>query len=282
MWEDMMAQAEAAEQFAARLRMLKSRAGNSFETLAGRTGISRSSLHRYCSGAKLPADFGTVHAFARACGASNDELRDLHRLWALADVARSSPLSPGRAAADQQAERAETGEQPTAQAEQPTARRGVLASWSSPRTRRTASALVAVVLVAATATVALMLRTDRKAEAPTAMESRSGTSTTAPMRVFNIEGDCKSREGRVPACSMGLARDPRLKYDAGNVVSHRVWHDDVLNADCVLYDGDRVEDERGVGTTRWFRVRLDNVAGGFAWLPGVRTQDSPKLPTCAV
>lgn len=79
---------------------------------------------------------------------------------------------------------------------------------------------------------------------------------------------------------MGLAINPRLKYQAGNVVGHRVWHGDVLNADCVLYDGDRVEDESGVGTTRWFRVRLKDVPGGYAWLPAVRTHDNPTLPTC--
>ncbi|MDP9861646.1 MULTISPECIES: hypothetical protein [Streptosporangium] len=141
---------------------------------------------------------------------------------------------------------------------------------------------VTACIAAAAAAFLTMLDTDRKNREPTITQSGPGTApTTIPVRVFNIEGDCKSREERVPACSMGLARDPRLKYDTDNVVSHRVWHDDILNADCVLYDGDRVEDETGVGTTRWFRVRIDTVPGGSAWLPAVRTHDSPALPTCA-
>ena len=71
-------------QLAAFLRMLKDRTGRSYEALAGRCDVSRSSLHRYCMGTKVPADFGTLHAFARACGATSQEVRDLHRLWSLA------------------------------------------------------------------------------------------------------------------------------------------------------------------------------------------------------
>ena len=79
---------------------------------------------------------------------------------------------------------------------------------------------------------------------------------------------------------MGLAINPRLMYDRRNVVSHRVWHCDVLNADCVLNDGVQVEDENGVKTTDWFRVHLPDVPGGYAWLPAMRTHDNPVLPTC--
>ncbi|MFF3378616.1 helix-turn-helix domain-containing protein [Streptomyces sp. NPDC002680] len=80
------------DEFAACLRALKERAGLSYEALAGKTGISGSSLHRYCSGSYVPLDYGSAHRFATACGASPEELRRLHRLWALADAARD----PGR------------------------------------------------------------------------------------------------------------------------------------------------------------------------------------------
>ncbi|MFD0574628.1 hypothetical protein ACFQ0T_42065 [Kitasatospora gansuensis] len=73
-------------------------------------------------------------------------------------------------------------------------------------------------------------------------------AATKPIRVYNMDGNCKDLTERVPACSLGLARDPHRKYAAGNVVSHRVWHDDVLLTDCVINDGDRVEDENGIGT----------------------------------
>ncbi|MFF3942434.1 helix-turn-helix domain-containing protein [Streptomyces phaeofaciens] len=82
------------EKFAACLRALKDRADLSYEALAQKTGISSSSLHRYCSGSYVPPDYGCAHRFATACGASREELRRLHRLWALADAARSASSAP--------------------------------------------------------------------------------------------------------------------------------------------------------------------------------------------
>ncbi|MFI7361480.1 helix-turn-helix domain-containing protein [Streptomyces sp. NPDC050149] len=72
-----------AERLAARLRALKCRAGVSYDVLARSTGVSRSTLHRYGTGS-LPASFGHVLAFGRACGATQEELREIHTLWALA------------------------------------------------------------------------------------------------------------------------------------------------------------------------------------------------------
>jgi transcriptional regulator with XRE-family HTH domain len=83
-----MPQPVETQQFAALLRMLKNRTDRSYEALAKRTGISSSSLHRYCAGTKVPPDYGTVQRFAQACGASQPELNELHRLWVLADAAR--------------------------------------------------------------------------------------------------------------------------------------------------------------------------------------------------
>ncbi|MEU3885900.1 helix-turn-helix domain-containing protein [Streptomyces sp. NPDC029041] len=77
------------ERFAALLRSLKSRSGLSYEALARKSGLSGSSLHRYCRGTSVPQDYGSVHRLATVCGATPDELRTLHRLWALADAARA-------------------------------------------------------------------------------------------------------------------------------------------------------------------------------------------------
>jgi Helix-turn-helix domain/Putative peptidoglycan binding domain len=81
-------QADELERFATKLRMLKARTDRSYEALAKRTGISSSSLHRYCAGTKIPPNYGAVQRFARECGATQPELHELHRLWALADAAR--------------------------------------------------------------------------------------------------------------------------------------------------------------------------------------------------
>ncbi len=79
------------ERFAALLRSLKNRSGLSYEALAKKTGTAGSTLHRYCRGTSVPQDYGSVHRFATACGATPDELRTLHRQWALADAARTEP-----------------------------------------------------------------------------------------------------------------------------------------------------------------------------------------------
>ncbi|MFJ3827370.1 helix-turn-helix domain-containing protein [Streptomyces sp. NPDC090046] len=79
-----------AENFARLLRELKERAGLSYGALARKLHTSTSTLHRYCSGEALPAEFAVVDRFARACGASQAQAVDLHRAWLLADARRRS------------------------------------------------------------------------------------------------------------------------------------------------------------------------------------------------
>ncbi|TDV44842.1 hypothetical protein CLV71_113101 [Actinophytocola oryzae] len=56
--------------------------------------MSSSTLHRYCTGTHVPTDYGTLARFAGACGATPPELRELHRLWALADAGRGREELP--------------------------------------------------------------------------------------------------------------------------------------------------------------------------------------------
>ncbi|MFF9056542.1 helix-turn-helix domain-containing protein [Streptomyces erythrochromogenes] len=77
-----------AEDFARLMRELKERGGLSYGVLARRLHTSTSTLHRYCKGEALPAEFAVVDRFARACGASAAEAVDLHRAWLLADARR--------------------------------------------------------------------------------------------------------------------------------------------------------------------------------------------------
>jgi hypothetical protein len=46
----------------------------------------------------VPQDYGSVHRLATVCGATPDELRTLHRLWALADAARAAAAGADSAA----------------------------------------------------------------------------------------------------------------------------------------------------------------------------------------
>jgi hypothetical protein len=87
------------------LRELKDRSGLSYGALSKRLHTSTSTLHRYCSGVAVPADYAPVERFARACRATPEELVELHRRWVLADAARgtkeadrAAPQAPGAGA----------------------------------------------------------------------------------------------------------------------------------------------------------------------------------------
>jgi hypothetical protein len=69
-----------------------------------------SSLQRYCAGIMVPSDYGPIYRFGWACGAAQEELRELHRLWALADASRrdQSRPSPEPGAARPQSKAPET------------------------------------------------------------------------------------------------------------------------------------------------------------------------------
>ncbi|MCL6290235.1 helix-turn-helix transcriptional regulator [Streptomyces sp. 43Y-GA-1] len=77
-----------AEHFAALLKELKGRSGRSYGVLAGRLHVSTSTLHRYCNGDAVPNEYAPIERFARLCGASGDELVEVHRRWIVADAAR--------------------------------------------------------------------------------------------------------------------------------------------------------------------------------------------------
>ncbi|GFE18721.1 transcriptional regulator [Streptomyces glebosus] len=76
------------DEFARQLRRLKERSGRSYGVLAGQLHMSVSTLHRYCNGDAVPMDFAPADRLARWCGATSDELVELHRRWILADEAR--------------------------------------------------------------------------------------------------------------------------------------------------------------------------------------------------
>jgi peptidoglycan hydrolase-like protein with peptidoglycan-binding domain/plasmid maintenance system antidote protein VapI len=84
-----MSDSRSVEDLSLLLRQLKERTGRSYEALAKRANISRSALHRYCSGAAVPPEFDVVNRLGRACGASREELLELHRRWAIASAAQA-------------------------------------------------------------------------------------------------------------------------------------------------------------------------------------------------
>lgn len=99
----------AAADFAALLRELKDRSGLSYGVLAKRLHMSTSTLHRYCNGDAVPADYAPVERLARLCKAHPEELVELHRRWVLADAVRGRK---GAAAAETPPEEAGSGTGP--------------------------------------------------------------------------------------------------------------------------------------------------------------------------
>ncbi|MFF4326561.1 serine/threonine-protein kinase [Streptomyces sp. NPDC001591] len=144
--------------------------------------------------------------------------------------------------------------------------------------RRHRAALLAVAACGASAAAALWLPAGGTIAAGPA---GGAPEVPVPVRVFNAERACQERSDRDPRCSLGLAVDPGRPYTAGNVVPARVWHSDVLEADCALVHGQPVIDESDFQSTLWYRVRLPGgAARASAWLPAVRTKDHPALPEC--
>ncbi|MFD8153855.1 helix-turn-helix domain-containing protein [Streptomyces sp. NPDC059720] len=92
-----MSQDTGAAAFAALLGELKDRSGLSYGVLAKRLHMSTSTLHRYCNGDAVPADYAPVERLARLCKASPEELVTLHRRWVLADAGRGRKPAAGSA-----------------------------------------------------------------------------------------------------------------------------------------------------------------------------------------
>ncbi|WP_217223527.1 helix-turn-helix domain-containing protein [Streptomyces anulatus] len=82
------AEGAARAVLAERLSALRERSGRTYASLARRIGVSGSTLHRYCTGRTVPAEFAPVERLARLCGAPAGEREALHRLWLLADRER--------------------------------------------------------------------------------------------------------------------------------------------------------------------------------------------------
>lgn len=78
----------AREELAERLRELRESSGRTYAALARRIGVSASTLHRYCTGRTVPAEFAPVERLARLCGRTGEERQALHRLWLRADAER--------------------------------------------------------------------------------------------------------------------------------------------------------------------------------------------------
>ncbi|WP_228982730.1 helix-turn-helix transcriptional regulator [Streptomyces sp. DH12] len=186
------------EEFAGLVRALKARDGRSYEALGRRLSVSASTLHRYCSGATVPEEFGVIDRLAVLCGADEEERRALEAAWTEADRARrraASPVpsrtpvpaapEPNPAAPEPNPAAAEPSPEPAAPepgptpAPEPTAPKAPRA-----RTRRVAPApllvAAAVALVVLALAAALLGNPTRTASAPAPAATPPGR-TAAPL-----------------------------------------------------------------------------------------------------
>ncbi len=70
-----------SEELGEYLADLKQRSGRSYEWIGRKVNAGKSTVQRYCTGYSVPAEFGTIERIARVCGANNDEVARLFRLW---------------------------------------------------------------------------------------------------------------------------------------------------------------------------------------------------------
>ncbi|MEU9116026.1 helix-turn-helix domain-containing protein [Streptomyces sp. NPDC048483] len=136
-------------QLAELLEELKERSGRTYTALAHRTGLSRSTLHRYCQGTTVPGSFSAVERVARVCGARPAELDRLYRLWSRASV----EAVEGAEAAEEDPAGEVTDEPGTedAPAAPPTPERGSAPAPRPVRSRLGAGALLLALVVTAVA-----------------------------------------------------------------------------------------------------------------------------------
>ncbi|MFH8473707.1 serine/threonine-protein kinase [Streptomyces sp. NPDC018000] len=147
------------------------------------------------------------------------------------------------------------------------------------RLRARTTVLLAVTGCAAAAALCAYVGGNGTGQGPAVL--RGTPENPARIRVFNAERGCQDRRDRDLHCSLGLAIDPRRPYTTENVVATRVWHGDVLEAECRLASGLPILDEEDRRSTVWFRIRFPGTkVPATAWLPAVRTKDRPALPDC--
>ncbi|MFD4869044.1 helix-turn-helix domain-containing protein [Streptomyces sp. NPDC058412] len=209
-----------AEDFARLMRELKERGGLSYGALARRLHTSTSTLHRYCNGDALPAEFAVVDRFARACGASPGEAVDLHRAWLLADARRRAgvPAEPEpepepMAAAESDSR---SGSEPVVVVGEPAA-----AVVGRPWYRRRAALVATAGVAAGAVAVALLAAAGPEPRAPragawTGGGTGSGPGTAAPAASAGASGTASAPgTATASASASGTATAPEPSSPAG-------------------------------------------------------------------
>ncbi|WP_242570647.1 helix-turn-helix transcriptional regulator [Streptomyces sp. NP-1717] len=229
-----------AKAFAELLAELKERSGHSYGVLAAKLHVSTSTLHRYCNGDAVPADFSAAERFGRLCGATGEEFVELHRRWILADEARRRSRAAGPAAAPVEAAAPGTPSAPVPAPAEPTepaesaestestdgaAPEPVRPDGEPSRSRRrkrlyvTLAAAAVVVAVAVPALVFGPLNDPSTDRTPTASGVSDGGGSKAPEPSASPSGSPSPDKSPSPKASPSAretAKDKEGGGDAGN------------------------------------------------------------------
>ncbi|MFE6400950.1 helix-turn-helix domain-containing protein [Streptomyces alboflavus] len=179
------------ESLAELLGELKERSGLSFGVLAKQLHLSASTLHRYCNGEAVPTEFAVVERLARICGATPQELVEVHRRWVLADEYRGrraeAAAAPSSDAEDAlrpaRPPRPANGPHPAGSSVQEPDTETLSGPGSAPppaRRRRTLVLAAAVAVVVAVGSLALALNSGRDDGADDGKSRRIAGPTAPP------------------------------------------------------------------------------------------------------
>ncbi|MFD5114210.1 helix-turn-helix domain-containing protein [Streptomyces sp. NPDC058391] len=223
-----------AEAFAAVLRELKDRSGRSYGVLAGKLHVSTSTLHRYCNGDAVPAEFAPVERLGRLCGATAEELVALHRRWILADEARrrgrsAESAEPEPVPAVEPAVEVPAVEEPAVApaVEMPAVEEPAVAESTAPRAKRLRLVLAAVAVVAVAvpaiaigSRAALASKDDSVAAVVSNPPGKDAGESTPPSGARGEESPSASPSvspsGSVsPPASSGVSRAPSAGHTSG-------------------------------------------------------------------
>lgn len=201
----MSASGRAGAALIALLTDLKRRSGLSYEQLGQKAYLSRSTVHRYCTGRSIPATFAPLEAIATACEARREELAKLYRLWERADLDREAGTDAPGVDHATAVDRVGSG-----------ARSGTGPRWRRQRRTMLGSALssvLVVVLLAVASDAAPTATPPHSASAPV-LDAPMWTNAPRELEPDFVGVTANSNTGQMPSFRVGSARlwDSRTRW----------------------------------------------------------------------
>ncbi|MGW2865978.1 helix-turn-helix domain-containing protein [Streptomyces sp. NPDC001205] len=189
---------------ASALTALKDRSGLSYTRLAERCWTSASTVHRYCRGKVVPAEFGTVERIALACGADRAEVDRLYPLWSRAVAGEAAPEPRSAPPIHEEEIRASAADGDPERRASRGGRRGRAAR----RCRRWAAVLGALFLVAAfsPSSTPLHLPVASRRPQPQTVEGPAWEQYPAPLPSSFFGVTVNSNTGLMPGFQVGGVR----------------------------------------------------------------------------